>query len=259
MIDLEQLEYEMGQKIRFAYPIQEPDQSFVDRLHSELEQKISVSGKSIQGQKYSSRNSHWIGRTKLLFSPIAWVAIAIILILSMIWGIKTLIPGVIPGSKHESSPTPFVTQTSLPTEIPPLSIGNAIIYTVAAGDTLSTIESKTKVSVDSLINLNAFVLQANELSPGLQLITGFEGQVPVFYTVQPGDTILGISEMAGISVEDFVSLNRIENYSQGTQTHPVDPQYTLTPGMQVIIGLENANHSKNQGANGDQLILSEVQ
>jgi hypothetical protein len=258
MIDPEllKLEQEMGREILSAFIFLEPDQSFADRLQKELERKINSYNKTNQGQKPPSRNSHWFGKLNPIISPFAWVAIAIIVIYSLIWGITSLIPGTVPGRNTSPSPTPVVSPSPIPTEPSTLASENAIFYTVMLGDTLSIIESKTNVPMETLINLNAFVLQANTLNPGVQLLIGFEDQRPIFYTVRQGDTILGISKIAGISIEDFVTLNRIDSYSSDTQTPPAVLQYILTPGMQVIIGLEN-NIEKYENARDELQILSE--
>jgi LysM repeat protein len=260
MIDPEQLELnqEIGLKVRSAFQIQDPDQSFIDCLQKELADRFKAPGGSTQGQNTFSRRSQWVDQTKHLVSPLAWGAIAIFLILSLIWGINTLIPRTIPGRNIVPSPSPLVSPSpQLPTLSAP-SIENAISYTVEAGDTLSIIEEKTGVPMETLHNLNEFVLQLNHLAPGLQLVIGFEDQTPVFYTVQERDTIQGISDKAGISIEYFFALNRIGLYAPNIQTPLPVPQYKLTPGIRVIVGLENKAINDNKRNSGELLVLSEV-
>jgi LysM repeat protein len=260
MIDPEQFEpnQEIELKVRSAFQIQDPDNSFIDRLQKDLADRFKAPGVSTQDHNTLSRRSQWVGQIKLLLSPLAWGAIAIVLILSLIWGINALIPRTVPGRNIKSSPSPLVSPSpQLPTLSTP-SIENAIFYTVEAGDTLSIIEKKTGVPIETLQNLNEFVLQLNRLTPGLQLVIGFEGQTPVFYTVQQGDTMQGISDKARISIEDFVSLNRIGLYAPSIQTPFPIPQYVLKPGMSVIIGLENKATMDNEGTGGKLIVLSEV-
>ncbi len=136
---------------------------------------------------------------------------------------------------------------------------NAVYYTVKEGDTLSTIEQKTGVPIETLKDLNPFVLQLAKLTPGLQLVTDFKSQTPIFYTVKKQDTIVSITSKAGISVEDFVALNfRDGRYSSGIQTPNAFPQYILTPGMQVIIGLETRSTNSNGQIIDKFLVLNET-
>lgn len=276
MIDREQFEsnQEIERKVRSAFQIQDPDNSFIDRLQKELADRFGATGVSTQGQNTLSRRSQWIGQIKLLLSPLTWSAIAFILILSLIWGINTLIPRTVPGVSIKPSPSPDVSPTSqLPAlsthsplvspspQLPTLStlfIENAIFYTVEVGDTLSIIEEKTGVPMETLHNLNEFVLQLNGLAAGLQLVIGFKDQIPVFYTVQERDTIQGISDKAGISMEYFIALNRIGLYAPSIPTPLPVPNYKLTPGIHVMIGLENMAMSKNEGNSGALMVLSEV-
>ncbi len=260
MIDNEQ--FETNQEIEFivrsAFQIQDPDHDFIVCLQKELADRFKAPGISIQGQNTLSRRSLWIGKIKLLLSPLAWGAIAFILILTLIWGINTLIPRTVPGRSIKSSPSPVVSPSpQLPT-LSTLFIENAVFYTVEAGDTLSIIEEKTGVPMETLHNLNELVLQLNGLALWLQLVIGFKDQTPVFYTVQEGDTILGISDKAGISLEDFVTLNRLGLYAPGKQTPLPVPQYKLTPGIHVIIGLENKAMDDNEGNSGELMVLSDV-
>ena len=260
MIDREQFEsnQEIERKVRSAFQIQDPDQSFIDRLQKELADRFKTPDASTQGQNILSRRSQWIGQIKLLLSPLAWGTIGFILILSLIWGINSLIPRNVPGSSIKPSPSPVVSPSPQLQNISPPSIENAIFYTVEAGDTLSIIEKKTGVPMNTLWNLNEFVLQLNKLAPGLQLVIGFEGQTPVFYTVQERDTIQGISDKAGISMEYFIALNRIGLYAPNIPTPLPVPQYKLTPGIHVIIGLENKVMNNNEGNTGELMFLSEV-
>jgi hypothetical protein len=222
-----------------------PDPTFVERLGRQLSDQVD---------QFTTQRR----KVQVVVSPLVWGAIAIIFIAFLVWGINTLIPRNVPGRSIKSSPPPAVSPSpQLPT-LSTLFIENAVFYTVEAGDTFSIIEKKTGVPMNTLWNLNEFVLQLNKLAPGLQLVIGFKGQTPVLYTVQERDTILGICDKAGISLEDFVTLNRIGLYAPGIATPLPIPDYDLTPGMHVIIGLENKATKYDEGTGGKYIVLSEV-
>jgi len=222
-----------------------PDPTFVERLGRQLSDQVD---------QFTTQRR----KVQVVVSPLVWGAIAIIFIAFLVWGIKTLIPRNVPGRSIQSSPSPAVSPSpQLPT-LSTLFIENAVFYTVEAGDTFSIIEKKTGVPIDTLHNLNEFVLQLNGLAPGLQLVIGFKDQTPVFYTVQERDTIQGISDKAGISMEYFIALNRIGVYAPSIHTPLPVPNYKLTPGIHVIIGLENTARNDNDVNSGELMVLSEV-
>ncbi len=207
------------------FPQSLPDQAFVDRLSCQL---------SAQGDHFGPEQRKFQPSISIL----VWGAVAIIFTLTLIWVINNLIPRTIPAAFN----TPSVTATSSPTPQPSalssLYIKDAIFYTVEAGDTLSIIENKTGVSIEMLHDLNVFLLQQNRLEPGQNLVIGFNDVVPKFYTVQERDTVQSISKYAGISIEDFMTLNGFKQLSSNTQTLDIIPQFMLTPGIHVIISLE---------------------
>jgi len=222
-----------------------PDPNFVERLGRQLSDQVD---------QFTTQRR----KVQVVVSPLVGGAIVIIFISFLVWGIKTLIPRNVPGISIRSSPSPAVSPSpQLPT-LSTLFIQNAVFYTVEAGDTFSIIEKKTGVPMNTLWNLNEFVLQLNKLAPGLQLVIGFKGQMPVLYTVQEGDTILGICDKAGISIKDFVTLNRIGLYAPGIPTPLPIPDYDLTPGMHVIIDLEKKATVNNEEPGGKLIVLSEV-
>src|SRR4030042_5903063 len=180
MIDPEQFEpnQEIEGIVRSAFHIQDPDHSFIDRLQKQLTDQYDSRHRSGQVENTRPRPSQWLSQIKLLLSPLAWGAFAFILILSLIWEINTLIPRTEPGRSIPSSPTPQVSPTAEYLTLSTPSIESAIFYTVEAGDSLSIIEKKTGVPMKTLHNLNEFVLQLNELVPGLQLVKGFTDQTP---------------------------------------------------------------------------------
>src|SRR4030042_4354895 len=175
MIDSKQFEpnQEIAGIVRSAFQIQDPDHSFIARLQKQLTDQYVTRHRSGQVEITRPRPSQWLSQIKLLLSPLAWGAFAFILILSLIWEINTLIPRTEPGRSIPSSPTPQVSPTAEYLTLSTPSIENTIFYTVEAGDTLSIIEKKTGVSMNTLWNLNEFVLQVNKVAPGLQLVIGF--------------------------------------------------------------------------------------
>jgi hypothetical protein len=227
------------------FPHPTPNQAFVERLGKQL---------SAQMDQIATPRPKF----KALVSPVAWGLIGLILILSLIWGINTLIPRAEPQKSAEPSILPSALPTSQILSLPTPSLDRAVFYTVEAGDTLTSIEKKTGVPRETIQELNGFVLQANDLVAGLKLLIGFKGQVPVFYTVQERDTGEKISDIAGISVETFNLLNRLGYATADKQNLPYIPQYRLTPGMDVIIGVENININGKGSAGDNLIVLSEV-
>jgi hypothetical protein len=260
MIDLKQLEsnQEIERKVRSSFQMQDPDPSFIERLQKELAAQFTNQAVAAQDQNTLNNHTQWIGRIKPVLSPLGWGLIGFILILSLIWGINTLIPRNVPGGITKPSPSPSISPSPQPAIITAPPLENAVFYTVEAGDTLASIEEKTGVPIETIHDLNVFVFQANNLTAGLKLLIGFTGKVPMFYTVQERDTIEKICDKAGISVEDFNTLNRLGMMAPDSQNSLSVPQYKLTPGIRVIIGLENLDITKNDNIDGHLIILSEV-
>ena len=90
---------------------------------------------------------------------------------------------------------------------------SATQYTMQAGDTLSGIAAKFKVSLTDLINLNNTVL----VQPGKMLTLPAQpgGSTPkppqTTYTVKPGDTLTAIAAKFGTTVAAIVAANNIAN------------------------------------------------
>jgi hypothetical protein len=260
MIDLNSHEssQEIENIIRAAFPIQDPTPSFIERLQKNLGDRLTTSAGTAKNRRTLRSYPQRMARIKSLISPLGWGAISFLLILLLIWGINTLIPRIEAGINIEPSPSPMASPSpQLPTIANP-SLDHAVIYTVEQGDSLASIEQKTGVPMETIHTLNVFVFQTNDLIAGLRLLIGFKGQIPVFYTVKERDTILGISDKAGISIEEFSSLNRLGVQTSGSlNTEPV-PQYKLTPGIRVMIGLEKVALDENESSGDNLIILSEV-
>ena len=118
MNDPEELEptQEIEGIVRSAFQIQDPDQLFIDRLEKKLADRFKDIERSNQDRNTLSGRSQWLDKFKLLLTPLAWGAIATILILFLAWGIKTLIPKVEPSISGQSTPSPSIVSTTVPTQ-----------------------------------------------------------------------------------------------------------------------------------------------
>lgn len=104
-------------------------------------------------------------------------------------------------------------------------------YTVKAGDTLYAIANRYGMTVNELKTLNN--LTSDILSIGQQLLLSNdmnnEDENYEVYIVRPGDTLYGISNRYGTTVNDIKNLNRLTSD-------------LLTVGMELLIP------SNNQGS-----------
>jgi len=107
---IEPAEFEPNQefenKVRSAIQVQDPDQIFIERLQKKLTERFKDLEQSIE-----SGSSKWQDKFKIALSPLAWGAIALIIILSLVWGIKNLIPRSEPGISSQPSPSPLMQPT----------------------------------------------------------------------------------------------------------------------------------------------------
>ncbi len=83
------------------------------------------------------------------------------------------------------------------------------IYIVKSGDTLYGIANKFNLTVDELKKLNN--LTSNNLSIGQKLIVSMPSASASTYTVVKGDTLYGIANKFGVSVDSIKSLNNLSS------------------------------------------------
>jgi LysM repeat protein len=147
------------------------------------------------------------------------------------------------------SPTPGPpTATPTPVALPTANANGAIVYNVAAGDTMIVIANRFKKDVYHLYDLNN-INYHTILSIGQPIILGYErlpdGSEPVkespyarvltdgriVHIVQPGDTLAGIAITYDLTYEDFYAISGLNSGSLlqigqevtvGTQPHPAE-------------------------------------
>lgn len=89
---------------------------------------------------------------------------------------------------------------------------NENYYIVKKGDSLWSISNKYGLSVDELKDLNN--LSSNNLSVGQKLLikdTSSSDDLGIYYTVKAGDTLYGIANEYGLSVDELKSMNDLSN------------------------------------------------
>lgn len=83
-------------------------------------------------------------------------------------------------------------------------------YTVRPGDTLWALAKRFDTSVEELVRLNS-IKDPNSIYVNQVLRIPGTPSAEKTYTVQPGDTLWGISQLYGITVNQLVQLNGIAN------------------------------------------------
>lgn len=91
-------------------------------------------------------------------------------------------------------------------------MANENYYIVQKGDSLWSIANKYGLTVDKLKDMNN--LSSNMLSVGQKLLikdTSSSGDIGVYYTVVSGDTLYGIANKYGISVDELKKMNNLKS------------------------------------------------
>ncbi len=92
------------------------------------------------------------------------------------------------------------------------TMANENYYIVQKGDSLWSIANKYGLTVDKLKDMNN--LSSNMLSVGQKLLikdTSSSGDIGVYYTVVAGDTLYGIANKYGISVDELKKMNNLKS------------------------------------------------
>jgi LysM repeat protein len=89
-----------------------------------------------------------------------------------------------------------------------------VTYTVQPGDTLSGIAARFGTTVSELVKLNNIkypnLIYVGQILKLPDSNSNIGASAPVYYTVQPGDTLSGIAARFGTTVSELVKLNNIK-------------------------------------------------
>lgn len=124
---------------------------------------------------------------------------------------------------------------------------NENYYIVQSGDSLWSISKKFGISVDKLKDINN--LNSNLLSIGQKLLvkdTSSSDDVGVYYTVKAGDTLYGIANEYGLSVDELKTINNLKNNNLSVG------QKLLVSGTGEVIG-DGADYDTYIVKSGDNL------
>lgn len=92
------------------------------------------------------------------------------------------------------------------------TLANDNYYIVKKGDSLWSIANKFGLTVDKLKDMNH--LSSNMISVGQRLLvkdTSSSGNVGVYYTVVSGDTLYGIANKYGLTVDELKKMNNLKS------------------------------------------------
>ncbi len=125
-----------------------------------------------------------------------------------------------PGAVTGATPTAPAAQPAVAGTQTAIAPGDYFVYTVAQGDTLAEIATRCNVTQDAIAQLSGLT-NPDVLSVGQQLkIPGTEAACTAAavvtgntstYVVQDGDTLMGIAQRFGTTVDELVRLNNLAN------------------------------------------------
>ncbi len=138
---------------------------------------------------------------------------------------------IIPTALATTTPSGLITPTALPGIGGETNAGGECTYTIQSGDTLFRIATRNDTTVDAIASANPGI-NINLIQPG-QVITlpgcDVSGSSDVIvsttapepsgnvasggttYTVQSGDTLFGIAQRFGVTVQEIVNANNMSN------------------------------------------------
>ena len=93
-------------------------------------------------------------------------------------------------------------------------VGNYIEYIVKSGDSLYSIGKKYNVSIQDLIdynNLSSNILSINQLLKIPTVSSDLEPTNYIEYTVKSGDNLYSIGQKYGISAQELINYNNLDN------------------------------------------------
>ncbi len=149
-----------------------------------------------------------------------------------------------------AAPTTDVAVTTVPCTwgAPPTTPVQEVTHQVEAGETLASISAAYGIPIEEIVSLNAWggrsdvtlvegetiVIALRPISPASTVpvptsttTTTFDGRFPLEqeYTVQPGDSLVSISDMFGITLEQLINYNQ---FADGAD-------HLLVPGERLFV------------------------
>jgi LysM repeat protein len=95
-------------------------------------------------------------------------------------------------------------------------------YTVAVGDTLSTIARNYNSTIANILKFNR-IPNPDLIFPGQKIVIPLSPPEAIIYTVKRGDTLYSIAKRYGTYVSNLTRFNYLE------------PPYIIYPGQQLVV------------------------
>ncbi|GAA5006509.1 LysM peptidoglycan-binding domain-containing protein [Acinetobacter puyangensis] len=132
-------------------------------------------------------------------------------------------------------------------------------YTVVAGDYLSTVAQKNKMSLTELAALNNLTINSNIFVGQKLKVAAQEPEKPSTYKVQSGDTLTSIANKFDLTVQELADLNGLSSNTrvargatlklQG-QKHPATPQDNSRESKSSQVEVSNTSNNTTGGFKG---------